>query len=394
MRIELTPEQSAFRREIRDYFDRLMTPDRREALGFVDGQYRNGEVYLDVIRQIGRDGWLTMGWPTKFGGGGRSMVDQLIFGDAAALAGVAIPYLTINTIGPTLMRHGTPAQQEFFLPRIAAGELHFSVGYSEVDAGTDLAALKTTAVRDTESGGWRINGQKMWTSQAKYADYVWLAARTDPDRPRHRGLSVFAVPTAVDGFSWSTIKTVAGVRTAATYYDDIRVPDEALIGELNGGWHLITNQLNHERVALFSSAVLVDHIARTAHWAASTPGPDGRPVIDRGVVRELLGRAQARTELLTLLNWKLAAHIDDLTPGQASAIKVFASENALEVYRLLMEVVGPASMLTPDSPGAVLAGSLERYHRTNLIFTFGGGTNEIQRDMIALLDLGLPVAKR
>lgn len=394
MRIALTAEQTAFRCDIRKYFDTLMTPERRVALSFDDGQYRDGQAYLDLIRQIGHDGWLTMGWPAKFGGGGRSMVDQLIFGDAAAVAGVAIPYLTINTIGPTLMRHGTLAQQQFFLPRIAAGELHFSVGYSEIDAGTDLAALKTAAVRDAESGGWWINGQKMWTSQAKYADYIWLAARTDPERARHRGISVFAVPTSAPGFSYTTIKTVAGVRTAATYYDNVWVADEALIGELNGGWSLITNQLNHERVALFSSAVLADHIEKTAQWATSAFDADGCPLIEHEVVQELLGRAHARTELLTLLNWKLAAHIDDLTPGQASAIKVFASENALEVYRLLMEVVGPESTLTPGSPGAVLAGILERYHRTNLVFTFGGGTNEIQRDMIALLDLGLPVAKR
>ena len=266
MRLELTPRQQTLRRELAAYFDTLLTPQRREALTFVDGQYRDGQAYLDIIRRLGSDGWLSMGWPKEYGGQGRSMVDQLIFGDAAAVAGVAIPYLTINTIGPTIMEHGTAAQKEFFLPRIAAGTLHFSVGYSEVDAGTDLAALTTRAVPDG-AGGWIFNGHKMWTSQAKYADYVWLAARTDTSLPRHRGLSVFAVPTNVPGFSYTTVRTVAGVSTAATYYDDIRLPGDALIGELNGGWPLITNQLNHERVALFSSAMLVKHIREVTEWA-------------------------------------------------------------------------------------------------------------------------------
>jgi 3-oxocholest-4-en-26-oyl-CoA dehydrogenase alpha subunit len=393
MRIDVTPEQQELRRELDDYFDALLTPARRAALSFVDGQYRDGQAYLEIIRQLGADGWLSMGWPKEHGGGGRSMVEQLIFGDAAAVVGVAIPYLTINTIGPTIMEHGTAAQQAFFLPRIAAGELHFAVGYSEVDAGTDLAALTTTAVPDG-AGGWIINGQKMWTSQAKYADYVWLAARTDKSLPRHRGLSVFAVPTDAPGFSYTTVRTVSGVNTAATYYDDIKLPGDALIGEVNGGWPLITNQLNHERVALFSSAMLVKHIRAVTEWATQTRDADGTAVIEQPFVAELLGRAHARTELLTLLNWKLAADHANLTPAQASATKVFASENALEVYRMLMEVAGPLAALTPDSPGAVVSGDLERYHRSNLIFTFGGGTNEIQRDIIGRLALGLPAATR
>lgn len=393
MHIDLTEEQRALRRELDEYFAALMTPQRREALSFDDGAYRDGSAYLDIIRQLGADGWLAMGWPEEYGGGGRSMTDQLIFSDAAAVAGVAVPYLTINTIGPTIMANGTPGQKEYFLPRIAAGELHFSVGYSEVDAGTDLASLSTTAISDGD-GGWVINGHKMWTSQVKYADYVWLAARTDKERPRHRGLSIFAVPTSATGFSYTTIHTVAGLQTAATYYDDVHVSADALIGEVNGGWPLITNQLNHERVALFSSAVLVEHIREVVEWAKRTDDDAGAKVVDRPGVEELLGRAYARTELLTLLNWKLASDIGNLTPAQASATKIFASENALEVYRLLMDVVGAHSTLTADSPGAVLAGKLERYHRTNLVFTFGGGTNEIQRDMIGYLELGLPAAKR
>ncbi|WP_193604583.1 acyl-CoA dehydrogenase family protein [Nocardioides dongkuii] len=396
MHIALTPEQERLRRETHAYFEALMTPERRAALTFVDGQFRDGDVYLETIRQLGEDGWLGLGWPPEFGGQGRSMVDQLIFNDAAAVAGVAIPYLTINTIGPTLMRYGTPAQKEYFLPRILRGELHFAVGYSEPDAGTDLAALRTTARLDgtLEDGSFVVSGQKMWTSQIKYADWVWLAVRTDAELPRHKGLSIMMVPTDADGFSTSPVDTVAGLRTSATYFDQVRVPAANLVGELNGGWPLITNQLNHERVALFSAAGLQQHIHEVTRWARETRRPDGRRVADDEWVRNLLGVAHARTEMLSLMNWKLATTIDTLGPAEASATKIFGSENALEVYRMLMEIVGPDAGLTPDSAGAVLAGRLERYHRSHLVLTFGGGTNEIQRDMIGYQALGLPAARR
>lgn len=395
MHIALTPEQTALQQEVTAYFEALMTPERRAALTFDGGEFVDGDVYLEIIEQLGSDGWLGLGWPEEFGGQDRSMVEQLIFNDAAAVAGVPIPYLTINTIGPTLMKFGTPEQKEHFLPRILRGELHFSVGYSEPDAGTDLAGLTTTAKLegDLDDGEFVVNGQKMWTSQIKYADWVWLAVRTDADQPRHKGLSIVMVPTDADGFSSAPVDTVAGLRTSATYFDDVRIPAGNLVGELNGGWPLITNQLNHERVALFSAAALQRHIREVAQWARTTQR-GGRRVIDAEWVRILLGQAHARTEMLALMNWRLATTIDQLGPAEASATKIFGSENALEVYRMLMEIVGPEAGLTPDSPGAVLAGLLERYHRSHLVLTFGGGTNEIQRDMIGYQALGLPAAKR
>ena len=396
MHIALTTQQEQLRRETQAYFEALMTPERRAALTFVGGEFRDGDAYLATIRQLGRDGWLGLGWPQEFGGQNRSMVEQLIFNDAAAVAGVPIPYLTINTIGPTLMRYGTEAQKEFFLPKILRGELHFAVGYSEPDAGTDLAALRTTARLDgaLDGGSFVVSGQKMWTSQIKYADWVWLAVRTDSELPRHKGLSIVMVPTDADGFSTSPVDTVAGLRTSATFFDQVRVPTGNLVGELNGGWPLITNQLNHERVALFSAAALQQHIREVTRWARETRRPDGRRVADDEWVRNLLGVAHARTEMLSLMNWKLATTIDTLGPAEASATKIFGSENALEVYRMLMEIVGPDAGLTPDSAGAVLAGRLERYHRSHLVLTFGGGTNEIQRDMIGYQALGLPAARR
>jgi 3-oxocholest-4-en-26-oyl-CoA dehydrogenase alpha subunit len=392
MHVALTPDQERLRAELREYFADLVTPEVRAGLAAASGEFGDARVYKDVIRRLGADGWLGIGWPEEYGGQARSMVEQLIFTDAAAVAGVPIPYLTLNTVGPTIMRYGTDEQKDYFLPRILAGELHFSIGYSEPGSGTDLASLKTRAV--LEGDEWVIHGQKMWTSLIQYADWIWLACRTDPDLPRHKGLSMILVPTDAEGFSYTPVHTVAGVGTSATYYEDVRVPASNLVGELNGGWSLMTNQLNHERVALTSAAPLSHSFGLVRAWAQETKNPDGQRVIDQEWVQVLLGRAHARIEMLTLLNWQLAAAIDDLSPAHASATKVYGSELATEVYRSLMEIVGPNALVAADSPAAVLAGRLERFHRSSLVMTFGGGTNEIQRDIIGYVGLGLPAAKR
>ncbi len=395
MHIALDPEHLALRAELLEYFDQLVTPERKAGLASATGEFGEAGVYKEVIRQIGTDGWLGIGWPKEYGGQARSMVEQLIFTDAAAVAGVPIPYLTLNTVGPTIMRFGTDEQKEFFLPKILAGDLHFSIGYSEPGSGTDLASLKTRAVREGDE--WVINGQKMWTSLIQYADWIWLACRTDPDLPRHKGLSMIMVPAQADGVSYTPVHTVAGVGTSATYYEDVRVPADNLVGELNGGWALMTNQLNHERVSLTSAAPTIHSLKLVREWAQQTKAPDGQRVIDTEWVQIALGRAHARVEALSLLNWKLAADADAgvaLSPAEASAIKIYGSELNTEVYRSLMEIVGPNAGLTGDSDGAVLAGRLERFHRSSLVMTFGGGTNEIQRDIIGYVGLGLPAAKR
>lgn len=391
MRLRYTREQQALVAELRAYFAGLMTPERREALETGDEDHGEGNAYREVVRQLGKDGWLVLGWPAEYGGQGRSQLDQLIFLDEAAVAGVPIPFLTLNTVGPTIMRHGTEAQKRDYLPRIAGGELHFAIGYSEPGAGTDLASLRTRAVRDGDE--YVVDGQKMWTSLVGYADYVWLACRTDPDAVRHRGLSVLVVPTDSPGFSWTPVRTMAGVTTSATYYENVRVPVDARIGAENEGWALITNQLNHERVALTSAAPLRKALADVREWAAATPGRNGKRLLDSEWVQVHLARVHAHAEVLRLMNLRTAWE-PDLTPAAASATKVYGTELATEAYRLLMEVLGPSATLRAGAPGAALKGRLERAHRSALILTFGGGTNEIQRDIIAAGGLRLPVGRR
>jgi alkylation response protein AidB-like acyl-CoA dehydrogenase len=391
MEISYSSEHESLRRELRSYFATLMTPERRSALTAPDGDYGDGSAYKDTVRQMGKDGWLTLGWPTEYGGRGGSTLEQLIFTDEAAVAGAPVPFLTINTVGPTIMRFGSAEQKAFYLPKIASGEIHFSIGYSEPGAGTDLASLRARAELDGDE--YVINGQKMWTSLIQYADYVWLACRTDAEAPRHKGLSILIVPTDSPGFSWTPVRTMSGPTTSATYYSDVRVPVSSVVGEVNGGWPLITNQLNHERVALTSAAPILTALREVREWAQDTKLSDGRRVIDQEWVQIHLARVHAKVQFLKLKNWQIAS-AEKVGPADASMTKVFGTEFATEAYRMLTEVIGANGAVRMGSPAAVLQGRVERMARSSLILTFGGGTNEVQRDIIAGVGLRLPASKR
>ena len=388
MYIDLTPELRALRDELRTYFAKLMTPELVAEL--TAGGEGGGPEYRRAMKKMGKDGWLGIGWPKEYGGQDRTPLEQFLFADEVQRVGFPLPFLTLNTVGPTLMAYGTPEQRAEFLPRILAGELNFAIGYSEPGAGTDLASLTTTATKDGDE--WVIQGQKTFTSLADFADYIWLAARTDPDAKKHRGISMFIVPTTAPGFRLTPIWTMADVRTNATFYDGVRVPDRYLVGGLNNGWGLITNQLNHERVSLFPIGPFERLSEDVRRWAIETKLADGQRVIDQPFVRRNLARCYAGAEALRLMLWKQAWTLTHsrLHPADASTVEVYASEFFVEAYRALMEVIGAAGTIHRRSPGAVLAGRLERMYRSALILTFGGGTNEVQRDIIAMAGLQMP----
>jgi alkylation response protein AidB-like acyl-CoA dehydrogenase len=391
MELAFTPEQDALRRELREYFTAMMTPEVEAEMARHE---MGGPLSRELARKMGADGWLGVGWPKEYGGQDRSPLEQLVFFDEASRAGAPVPLLTINSVGPTLMRYGSDDQKREFLPQILGGEIQFAIGYSEPGAGTDLASLKTRAVRDGDE--YVIDGQKIFTSLADLSDYVWLAVRTNPDAPKHKGISILIVPTSAPGFSLSPIRIVGGGRTNMTFYDNVRVPVTSRVGDENEGWKLITTQLNHERIALCNSGMLSRNLNDVRVWAARTRCADGTRVIDQEWVQVNLARVAARVEFLKLMNWKVAWGLTtgSLAPTDASVTKIFGTELNLEVYRLLMEIIGPAAYLKRDTPGAVLRGRLERAYAGNLILTFGGGTNEIQRDIISMVGLGMPRAPR
>ena len=391
MYIDLTPEQKILRETLRRYFDGLMTPERREAVRGVEG----GPAYRETILQIGRDGWLGVGWPKEYGGGGLTMAEQLIFLEEQRRSGAPFPFVTVSTVGPALMSLGTDEQKTEFLPRILAGQCHFSIGYSEPGAGTDLASLSTAAV--AEGDDWIINGTKMYTSGANDTDYIWLAARTDPDAPKHKGITIFIVPADSEGFSSSLIHTVGGLATSMTYYENVRVPKENIVGGLNSGWKLITTQLNHERIGLaaFGSACYA-RTEKVIEWARDVERPEGGRMIDLPWVQQNLAEVYVRVEAMKLLNWRMAAELESgqLNPANASAVKIYGTEAVLEIYRLLQEIVGPSALVATGSPAAQINGEIEHEARLATISTFGGGVNEIQREIVSMAGLRMPRVPR
>src|ERR1700736_4753775 len=327
MQIGYTDEQRALRDELRAYYERLLTPDVQEKLSHAGGV---GPDMRSVVRQMGEDGWLGVGWPKEYGGRGFSAIEQFVFFDESMRAGAPVPMLTINTVGPTIMHFGTEEQKDFFLPKILKGEIFFCIGYTEPGAGTDLAALKTKAVRDGEE--YIINGQKMFTSLASDADYVWLATRTNPEAKKHKGISMFIVPMSSPGVKVMPMRLMGEHDINQTFYSDVRVPAANLVGGENNGWTLLPNQLNHERVTLCSPGIIERTLGEVRAWAQQTQLADGRRVIDQEWVQVALAKVHAKLEFLKLINWKVAwaATEDRLDVADASSVKVFGTEFYLE----------------------------------------------------------------
>ncbi|MEU9340654.1 acyl-CoA dehydrogenase family protein [Streptomyces sp. NPDC048278] len=380
MHLAPTERQQRLRAELRAYFGSLVPSPAPE-----DPAERR-----TLLRRIGADGLLGLGWPVEYGGQGRGADEQFVFFDEAYRAGAPVSMVTLNTVGPTLMKYGSAAQKARFLPGILRGELVFAIGYSEPSAGTDLAALRTRAARDGD--GWRIDGQKIFTSGAQHADWIWLACRTDPEAPRHRGISILLVPTDAPGFSWTPIETVGGQVTTATYYDGVRVPADSLVGAEHDGWSLITNQLNHERVALAATGMQAEDFYAAALTAARTPDPvTGRRRVDEPWIRSRLAEAHARLAANRLLSWRLVgdAGAGRVAPAEASGVKFAGTESAVATYRMCQEIVGEAALVRSGSPGAFGDGGLERLNRAAQINTFGGGVSEVQREIVATMRLGM-----
>ncbi|WP_086852159.1 acyl-CoA dehydrogenase family protein [Amycolatopsis kentuckyensis] len=384
MHVELTSAQRQLRAELREYFAGLISPEERRAMR----RERHGPVFREIVRRMGRDGRLGVGWPVEYGGQGFGGIEQHLFVDEAARADVQLPSVTLQTVGPTLQEFGTDEQRSFFLPKILAGEIHFAIGYSEPEAGTDLASLRTTAVRDGDS--YVVNGQKIFTTGGHDADYIWLAVRTAPDAPKHKGISILIVDTSDPGYSWTPIITCDGAHHVnATYYSDVRVPANRLVGQENAGWRLITTQLNHERVMLGPAGRIGGLYDRVRAWACT------HGLLDLADVRAVLAEALAVTRVNELLNWQVAVSSASAPVGvaDASATKVFSSEAIQRIGRNLEEVVARhGDLADPDT--AELAEWLDLTAKRNIVLTFGGGVSEIQRELIASIGLGLPRVPR
>ncbi|MCQ4117619.1 acyl-CoA dehydrogenase family protein [Rhodococcus tibetensis] len=383
MFIDLTDEQRELQAELRRYFSGLVTPAEAEIMR----TERHGPTYREVIRRMGKDGWLGVGWPVEFGGRGFGEIEQQIFVNEASRADIPLPAVTLQTVGPTLQKYGTEEQKRKFLPAILAGEVHFAIGYTEPEAGTDLAALRTTAVRVGDE--YIVNGQKIFTTGGHDADYLWLAVRTGSADSRHRGISILIMDTKDPGYSWTPIITCDGAHHVnATYYSDVRVPVNMLVGEENQGWRLITTQLNHERVMLGPAGRVGGLYDRIRDWVVA------HDLLTEPDVQRALGEIHATYRLNELLNWQVASSdAEAIDIADASATKVFATERIQRIGRLVEEIVGRHGDLS-DRDTADLMTWLDMQTKRNLVITFGGGVNEVMRELIATAGLKLPRVPR
>ncbi|PZQ02312.1 MAG: acyl-CoA dehydrogenase [Variovorax paradoxus] len=382
---------NAFRQEVRAWLAENWAGHQREAhekLSFKKREYNK-----EFAHALGRTGWVGLSWPRRFGGQERSALEQIAF--VEEIERVDAPRVGAPVQAAILQVYGTPEQQERLLPEILRGEAIYGMGYSEPDAGSDLASMRTRAerVHDEKGDGWLINGQKIWTT-TYWGDYMLLAARTDPDaKPRHAGLSLFIVPMDTPGITIKTSTTMYGGSFANVFYDNVRLPADAIVGEVNGGWKALTGALATERGLIGGGIVM--KVARAFELLCAhvrTAEAHGRPLRDDALVRDRIGDLAAQIEAGRQMMMHCASQVDGgETPLQDAAVsKVYSGELMERFGEAALDILGMVATLGEGSPGAILRGRIEQNLRHALMWAISIGTNEIQRSLIAQRGLGLP----
>lgn len=374
-----------FREEVRSVVQKYRTPELMRE--YETGEGARGPLTEAFRKELSSRGWLRMAWPKEYGGEGKSPIYQYILVEELEYCGLPYGGLSLTSIAPAIMAFGSEEQKKRYLPGIWNGTINFAIGYTEPNAGTDLASLQTRAVKDGDE--WVINGQKIFTSGAHVATHVWLAARTDPTAPKHRGISVFIVPMDTPGVSVRALQLMSGMRTNETFYDNVRVPADALVGEENRGWYIVTHALNHERVGIAPTGGLARSFEALVQYLKERR-PD---LLQDKAVRLRLAEMKLDLNIQRALSKKNAWIIaQGKTPlGEASMAKVWSSELRYRMHSMAMDLLGRHGGLRRESGEvAPIAGRLESTYRGSPILRFGGGTNEVQRDIIATRGLGLP----
>ena len=386
MEYRFSDQALQFEAEVKQFLDAEWTDDLRVKIG--DPTTDTMAEERAFRRLLAERGWLTMSWPKEWGGLDKSVEEQYLFWEAMNY--VSAPQATVATqqVAPTLMRFGTDEQQDRFLPPISRGEVEFALGYTEPDAGSDLASLQLRAVKDGDD--YILNGTKRFTSGAHRSEYVWLATRTDVNAPKHRGVSMMLVDMQSAGITVKPIWTVAGYRTNEVYFEDVRVPTTALVGEENRGWYYAAHALDRERISIFTVSGVRSVYDRLVDWAASDT-PAGRPADDLGIRNGLAG-FKIEIEVLQHLSYRILDMLkrDESPNYEASEVKVFSTEMMQRLQNFSLHAMGLYGQLEPADRRAPIAGSAENGYLAAIMPTFGAGGNELQRNIMAQRGLGLP----
>jgi alkylation response protein AidB-like acyl-CoA dehydrogenase len=381
---DLDDARPDFRREVAAFLDAYPTSE------LIERCRRTGTNHdWDLHRALGDRGWLAGGWPTEYGGrGDDGAVELLILADELERRGIPSDGLGMTMlVANTLLRCGSEEMKRTVLPRALAGEIVICLGYTESHGGSDVASAKTTAERDGD--GWVINGHKMFTTLAHESEYVFLLTRTDPDVPKHRGLTMFLVPMHHPGVEVQPIWTIGDVRTNATYYSDVVVPDSARVGEVDGGWAVMGVALMFERSGGGADVRVLDEAVRAA---GSVTTPDGRPLLEDDTVRERLARLAIEREVSGLLRlrsqWAQVQGSRSMVEG--SMFKLFSAESQVRAAGDLLDIFGPLGLVEAGDPSSPGAGEFAHEFRHSIVLPIYGGSSEVQRRIIAERGLGLP----
>ena len=388
MDFRFSDEALAFEREVQEFLALEWSASLRGRVVSTADSYA---LERGFRAKLAERGWLTMSWPREYGGQERSYEEQYLFQEALNYLGAPGATVGVQQVGPTLMTYGTPEQQAAFLPRIAKGEIDFALGYTEPDAGTDLASLQLRAIRDGDD--YVLNGIKRFTSAAHRAEYVWLAARTDPAAPKHRGISMFLADLSTPGITVKPIWTMSGGRTNEVYWDDVRIPADALVGEENRGWYYAAHALDFERVSIFTVSGVRAVFDALTGWARQPDATGSRP-IDRRAIANVLADFKIQIEVLQMLAYRNLGMINrgEHPNHEASLVKVFSTELMQRLQQAGTKLLGPHGQLTPESEHAPLSGRIEQGYLAAVMPTFGAGSNEVMRTIIATRGFGLPRA--
>jgi alkylation response protein AidB-like acyl-CoA dehydrogenase len=381
----LTPEQEEFQQQVRGFIHDHLTPELRDEVE--REQYAIGPLGKKFVRLMGRQGWLGIGWPREYGGQGRGAIDQWLFLEEMASENLPTGGLTLNSAGPTLMRVGSEAQKREYLPKILTGEIEFAIGYTEPNAGSDLASLQTRALR--EGDNYVINGQKIYTSAAHHSTHIWLLARTDPKAPKHRGLSIFIVPIDAPGVTIRPLETMGSERSNEVFFEDVRIAAANLVGEENQGWNYVTIALDFER--LMPHMRIRRYLENLIDYAKNTL-VDGTALSKHRHVRIALARLAVEVEVLHLFSMRCASMIErgEVPNAEASVFKIFMTELNQRIAVAAQTIMGPYAALRGEDALAPLEGRLEKLYRSFPLYKFAGGTNEVMRNIIAQRGLGMP----
>lgn len=388
MDYEFSPREFAWRDEVRgfiaEHVDDALADETRERGN--EGRGPRGKQFLRALKERG---WWGLAWPEEYGGLGKTAVEQWIFIDEIESAGAPMLPLTVTSVAPTIMRIGSEEQKREWLPRIQAGEIEFALGYSEAEAGTDLASLRTRA--DLDGDEWVVSGAKMWNTMAHTATHNWLAVRTEPDARKHKGISMMIVPMDAPGVSVQPIWVWPGLRTNALFLDNVRVPRDHLIGERGMGFYYAAMALNFERLAIGSIGMARRHF-RDLVETVRTREVDGRPLREDPWVRERLARLQVEIDAAAMLGFETAWALDQggVPAAESSMAKIHVSELSQRIADSGCEILGLNGQLHADEPRALAGGRMQWLYRLSPMLSFGGGTNEVQRDIIGFMGYGLP----